>query len=280
MSKKRVLVTGASGFIGKSVLNMLKGTSCTAIPLMRKQMGFENEIIVDFCDEGFQKRLQSLPRVDVIVHLGAKVSLGQTPLNQFIKPNLDATRQLAYWASKTKAYLIFASTAMVCGSKNKYITEISEPTPDTNYAHSKWLAEEEVVASGADFAILRIAGVFGKDGPKHLGINRSIDNALKSISPVQCGDGKIRRNYIYIKDLVDTIKFCIDNKIKGRYLVAGSAVNTISDMLSMICEVLLPGKKPERKEGRSGYDQIVESSPRLPRGSTFKEALRDIKNTK
>ncbi|UCH92866.1 MAG: hypothetical protein JSV88_21570, partial [Candidatus Aminicenantes bacterium] len=53
-------------------------------------------------------------------------------------------------------------------------------------------------------------------------------------------------------------------------------VNTIAEMLEMICEVLVPGKKAEIHPGKGGYDQVVDISPLLPRGRTFKEAIQDI----
>lgn len=43
--------------------------------------------------------------------------------------------------------------------------------------------------SDVSHAILRIGGVFGKDGPHHLGLNKSIDNAFKGITPIVYGGG-------------------------------------------------------------------------------------------
>ena len=47
-------------------------------------------------------------------------------------------------------------------------------------------------------------------------------------------------------------------------------------MLEIICDVLLPGKKPEIHPGKGGHDQLIDHSPLLPDGRTFKEAVQDI----
>jgi len=135
-----------------------------------------------------------------------------------------------------------------------------------------------VKMSGIKYAILRISGVFGKNGPAHLGINRAIDDALCKIIPIQYGGGEIKRNYIYVKELCSIIKFCIENNILGTHLVAGSSINTISEMLQIICNVFLPGKKPQCHEGRNGYDQIVEVSSIFNRSCSFEDSIKDIKN--
>jgi len=133
--------------------------------------------------------------------------------------------------------------------------------------------------SGVKCGILRIAGVFGKNGPSHLGINVAIDNALKGVAPVQYGEGAVKRNYIYVEDLCSAIGFCIEQGLEGTHLVAGSSVNLVSEMLEIICETLLPGRRPQRAASeRAVSDQIVEHSTDLPRGRSFKESLKDIKS--
>lgn len=275
--KKRVLITGASGFIGSALIKTLMNTDWKTILLVRKKSGFKNEVIVDFCDKNFYITIQSLPRVDAIIHLGARVGWDGSPLDMLFEPNVLATAELVNWAHKINAYFLFASAAIVCGMETSNITSESKPDPDTDYAYSKWLAEEIIKISGVKYAILRIAGVFGRNGPSHLGINRAIDDALHGIGPIQYGDGTIKRNYIYVKDLANIIKFCIDNKIEGVHLTAGSCIYTISEMLQIICKELLPNKKPESHKGKKGHDQIVEHSTFLPKGRSFQEAIKDIK---
>lgn len=272
----KVLITGASGFIGSSLMRKLAVTEWESIPLVRRSAGFKNEVVIDFCDSNFCKTIRSLPKVDAIVHLGAKVGWDDSSKQELFVPNVLATANLLDWALKIRAYFVFASAAIVCGAKNTFITSKSKPDLDTDYGYSKWLAEEIIRMSGVRHIILRIAGVFGKGGPHHLNLNKSIDNALKGTVPVQYGDGEIKRNYIYVKDMANVIAYCLENSIEGTHLVAGSVVNTISEMLKIICNVLIPDSEPEYKNGNNGQDQIVEHSDCLPKGRLFEEALKDI----
>lgn len=275
--KKKILITGASGFIGTALMRNLVDTDWEIIPLVRRSIGLKNEVIVDFCGSDFRSKIHSLPEVDVVLHLGAMVSFNDNLKEDLFTPNVLATGELVSWARKMKAYFVFASTVMVCGVKNSYITKDSNPVLDSAYGYSKWLAEEMVIMSGIKSAVLRIAGVFGKGGPFHLGINKAIDGALNGIIPVQYGDGDIKRNYIYVEDLCKIIKFCMENNIEGRHLVAGAYINTMHEMLQIICDIMLPGKSLQCSKGRRGYDQIIERSTCLPRPQSFEGAIEGIK---
>ncbi|MFZ0035312.1 MAG: NAD(P)-dependent oxidoreductase [Sedimentisphaerales bacterium] len=275
----RVLITGANGFVGNCLVRMLENTDWQVVPLVRRGSGFNNEVVLDFCDVDFRGKVTMLPRVDGIVHLGARIGWDGSTREEMLKPNVLATAELANWSKSIGAYFLFSSAAIVFGSRNSYITSSSKLNLDTDYGYSKWLAEELIRMSGVKCGILRIGGVFGKNGPSHLGINVAIDNVLKGIAPVQHGEGAVKRNYIYVEDLCRMIKFCIEQGLEGTHLVAGSSVNLVSEMLEIICETFLPGRKPQCVASKSVvYDQVIEHSTYLPAGRSFEEAMKDIKS--
>ncbi len=193
-------------------------------------------------------------------------------------PNVLATAELARWSNKIGAYFIFASAAIICGLDNTYIKSDSKPQLDSDYGYSKWLAEELIRMSGVKNVILRIGGVYGRNGPKHLGLNLSIDNALNGKRPIQYGAGNQKRSYIYVEDLADILLYCLENRIEGTHLIAGSNTNTVSEMLETICHILLPDKRPEYKSGDNSHDQIIEHSQALLKGRSFEDAICDLKN--
>jgi UDP-glucose 4-epimerase len=275
-NRKKVLVTGANGFTGSTLIKVLQGSDWEIIPMTQWEIGLKNEVTVDFCDKGFMKVLQGLLPVDAVVHLGSRVGWDGSSRAELFQPNVLATAELVNWAKHHNSYFVFASAALICGERNPHITAGCVLNTENDYLYSKWLGEEIIRMSGIKHAILRISGIFGKDGPPHLGINNAIAGALQGTPPIQYGDGKIKRNYIYVKDLCNMIKYCLDNTIAGTHLVGGSQANTIAEMLEMICDVLLPGKKPQIRPGKGGHDQWVDHSPLLPGGRTFKEALKDI----
>jgi UDP-glucose 4-epimerase len=233
-------------------------------------------VTIDFCDKKFIKVLQGLSPVGAVVHLGARVGWDGSSRPDLFQPNVLATAELVNWANRHNSYFVFASAALICGERNPHIAAGCVLNTENDYLYSKWLGEELIRMSGIKHAILRIPGIFGKNGPKHLGINNAITGALQGTPPVQYGDGKIKRNYIYVKDLCSVIKYCLDNTIEGTHLLGGPRGITIAEMLETICDVLLPGKKPGIRPGKPGHDQVIDHSPHLPNGRSFKEAVLDI----
>lgn len=276
---KRVLITGANGFTGRVLTRMLRNDDWQVTPLVQEPAGLKGEVVLDFCDPRFNNRLRCLPEVDAVVHLGARIGWDGSSPEDLFQPNLLATSQLVQWAVVYEAFFVFASAALICGEHNPHITADCGLNTKNPYLYSKWLAEELIVMSGLKHAILRISGIFGKNGPSHLGINNAITNALAGTPPELYGSGDIKRNYIYVKDLCRIIKHCIETPVQGVHLVGGKENLTIAEMLTTICSVLLPGTHPVTREGDSSHlhHQVVEPSPHLPQGRTFKEAIEDIR---
>jgi nucleoside-diphosphate-sugar epimerase len=143
---------------------------------------------------------------------------------------------------------------------------------------SKWIAEELIKDTHKNVAILRIAGIFGLNGPRHLFLNNSICNAvMKHIPPKLIGEGIAKRNYIYVKDVAKWIYYIAENDLKGTFYLASKDVLNIKEMAESICEVFLDSKMPERVNGSESHDQVCGVSEPHPDLFSFTEALRDIK---
>lgn len=275
---KKVLVTGANGFLGASLIKQFDSRhyDLTALVRTEKHMS-NNEVVIDLCDDNLGSKLNALGIHDVIVHAGARIGWDGSSKSDLYIPNVLATAELLKFAKRCGAYFIFISAAIVCGVKKNIIKQNDSADPDTDYAYSKWLGEELVKCSGVKSCILRPAGIFGLNGPAHLGINTAISNAIKGISPVLNGPGAIRRNYVFVKDASRIIKYCIDNELEGTYNLSGTNESTLLGMLEIIRDVFLPGKTIEVKPGKIGSDQIIERSKQLPAGCSFEEAIKEIK---
>ena len=278
----RILVTGAAGFTGRTLVPLLLEKGYNVFPMDRVSSGFPGEIIADLSDDGLIDTLNALQSVDVVVHLGTRVGWDGGTSADLFKPNVLATGILAGWAQRQGAHFIFASAALIAGERETHITAQRGVNTSNDYLYGKWLAEELIRVSGVHHTHLRISGIFGKGGPFHLGLNRAIASALEGKPPVQYGVGKIKRNYIYVKDLCEVILHCIrsiktSKPMEGVQMVGGREGITIARMLQDICDILLPGTNPEVREGNGGYDQIVEVSSLLPKGRAFREAILDIR---
>ena len=276
---KVVLVTGATGFIGRATVSALvdAGLQITQGSRSASEPLTEGVVHLDLSDPATLLALAKGPSFDAIVHLGTHVVWsGETESEMFV-PNVLSTGCLAYLATLWGAHLIFASTAIVHGVRNEIIEPDSPASPDTAYAKSKWLGEQLLAASNAKHCVLRIAGVFGCDGPAHLGLNRAIDGAIKGEPPLQIGSGAALRNYVYVKDVAQAIVFAIQEQLEGTHLLAGHEVMPVSAMLQEICDIFSPGLHPVIKDGSQAMSQVIKTSASLPKTRGFREALIDIR---
>ena len=274
---RTILLTGASGFLGKATYLSLIACGYDVVALVRRPSGFAGEIIVDLSKDDFESKLPDLTPRDAIVHLAAYVDFSSEFSAYLFKVNTLATNELAKYASRCGAQLVFASTATVCGVRTPIINSGSLIKPDTYYALSKWLAEELIIASKCQWTILRFAGLYGANGPYHLGLNKAIDLSLKGKPPELRGPGNGKRNYLFVEDAASMIVYCLEKRVQGVHFCAGPEVYSIKQLLESICEVLLNGETVIYGSGSDTADQIVEPSSALPAGRSFKEVLKKIK---
>jgi len=275
----RVLVTGSSGFIGSAIADKLETNGCNVVRASRNtsEANNDNLIYLDLAKLESVSRLASYKPFDVIVHLGAKIGWNNESLEELYIPNVLSTGLIANLCMNTNALLIFSSAAIIHGVENEAITKESSLDPDSNYGQSKYLAEELIRISGARSCILRIGGVFGLNGPNHLGLNVSITEALDKISPILYGSGKAYRNYIYLWDVVSCVEYVINNSIEGVHLLAANEKISIKSMINEICKILGSGINPNMLNRVDVKNMLIEHSDKLPSTRTFQAALNDIK---
>lgn len=276
---KSVLVTGATGFIGRETVASLSlaGYQVTSGVKRAAREMKENEIFFDLTNPSEILALGNDHAFDVIVHLGAHVGWDGATESEMYVSNTLTTGCLAFLASQWNAHLVYASAAIVCGVRSQRIDSGTPVFPDTAYGRTKLLSEQLIELSHVVHCILRMGGVFGSCGPTHLGLNRAIDRALKGTLPTQAGTGAALRNYIYVKDVAEAIVSVLQQRLEGTHLLAGTEITSMNQMLQAICDIFLPGLQPKITEEPEAISQIIEPSIYLPTTRGFREALLDIK---
>jgi nucleoside-diphosphate-sugar epimerase len=275
VDRQSVLVTGATGFIGRAACAALEEAGWAVTKGVRGNPAQENAISLDLSDPATMLTLEKVKRYDAIVHLGAKITLSGASEDEMFVSNVLSTGCLAYLAKNWDAHLVFASTAIVCGARQQSITTDSLVIADTPYAKTKWLAEQIIDSAHPSHCVLRIGGVFGYQGPIHLGLNRAIDGALHRERPTQVG-GEALRNYVYVKDVAQSIAFAAQRRLEGTHLLAGHEIMSVSAMMQALCDVFNPGTSPLIKDGPEAMSQVIAPSLDLPATRSFRAALLDI----
>jgi lipopolysaccharide/colanic/teichoic acid biosynthesis glycosyltransferase/nucleoside-diphosphate-sugar epimerase len=220
---KRILVTGAAGFIGSKLVKELlnHGADVVGIVNVKADLTRIESVLanprlhvihsslthVDYLSDHLRKSGD----IDLLAHLSLFVprnqSFGEQGLIE-IKMNLLPTAYLLRILGTSLKGICFASSLSVYGNQTELPSKESVlPVPVSAYATTKFAIENYLRAYGdanhIPVTILRYATVYGPGEISH----RAIPNFLNAIAegnpPRVYGDGQEIRDYIYIDDVVD-----------------------------------------------------------------------------
>jgi nucleoside-diphosphate-sugar epimerase len=217
----KLLITGATGFIGKTlVLELIRQNFNILIAVRQKNSQFPDEVkqfvVGDF--ESNPDFSTSLIGVDCIIHLAGKAHVidktKASVLDEFLKINTELTLNLAKQAVTAKVErFIFLSSIRVNGNQNNQpFLETDTPNPQEPYAVSKYEAEQGLLSlaknSSLEVVIIRPPLVYGNNAPGNFG--RLIQWAnFKFILPLPLGAVNNARSMIAIDNLVSFIITCV-----------------------------------------------------------------------
>lgn len=219
---RRVLITGASGFIGRSVCRAFLDAGWSVHATTRRTglpwgSGIRGFTVAD--GSAPQDWRAALAGVELVVHCAARVHVMQEqasdPLAQFRKANVDATAALASAAREAGARrFIFLSTVGVHGasSSTRPFRAGDAPAPHSAYARSKWEAEAALRVcsqqSGLEVVCIRPPLVYGPAAPGNFG---RLLGLLKLRLPLPLGAVNNRRSMVAIDNLTSLILRCADH---------------------------------------------------------------------
>ena len=254
---KKVLVTGAGGFIGSALcVKMLaggwqvRGTFKSKSDISRLPDGVETFSIGSIdSDTNWD---YALAGIDTVVHLAARVHVmddrSSDPLNEFRKVNVEGTKCLAISASKAgiKRFVYISSIKVNGEGRDGPYREDEEPAPQDSYGLSKWEAEQELHKisdkTGMETVILRPPLVYGP------GVKANFLRLFKIVErgiPLPLSSIKNQRSFIYLGNLIDAIVTCINHpEAAGHTFLLGDKENiSTPGLIRKIAQAL---KKPAR----------------------------------
>jgi UDP-glucose 4-epimerase len=213
----KVLVSGASGFVGRALCGYLNTHEHVVVPAVRGASGLAGEAVVgDIC--GATDWMAALTGCDAVVHLAARVHVmndnSQNPLALYRATNTEATLNLARQAvaAGVKRF-IFISTIKVNGEgQDAPYRETDIATPEDAYAISKWEAEQGLrqiaQETGLEVVILRPPLVYGP------GVKANFQRLIQVVErgwPLPLGAIRNRRSLLYLGNFVDAIRLCVEH---------------------------------------------------------------------
>ena len=258
---KKILITGAAGFIGSHLTEALLARGDQVIgldnfndyydPAVKRnnlqqamtQDAFSLEE-VDICDEPALRQCFEDHQPEVVVHLAARAGVRpsiQDP-NLYHRVNVIGGQHILDACREYKpSHLVFASSSSVYGGSTDVPFTESDPVmrPISPYAATKRMNELQAhVYShlyGLNVTMLRFFTVYGPRQRPDMAIHKFTDRILKGEAIPVFGDGSTRRDFTYIDDIVDGLLRCVDRPFAYEIFNLGEHhTTTLTELIALI----------------------------------------------
>lgn len=273
---KRILVTGAAGFIGSNLTRSLLNKGNVQIvgldnfddfysreQKQRNMSSFISNQDFSFFEGDIRNmdHLLALPEIDAIVHLAAKAGVRPSILNPVLYQdvNVAGTQNLLEFArQKEIKQFVFGSSSSVYGI-NEHVPWIEEEKlmPISPYASTKLSCEMlgHVYSHlyGIRFLALRFFTVYGPAQRPDLAIHKFFNSILKGDAIPVFGDGSTSRDYTFVEDTIQGIEAAIDYKDTNFEIINLGNRQTVT--LSQLIEAI---------ENVCGKKAIIDRQPEQP----------------
>lgn len=249
----KILVTGASGFIGRHLCGALQTHDFSFRPIVRTPSSIiKNSESIALGDiNAVTNWHEALIGIDTIIHLAARVHvMNETtsdPWAEFRATNVDATVNLAKQAIQAGIKrFIFVSTIKVNGEETHHqpFTPFDIPAPLDFYGQSKLEAEialqKLAQESGLELVIIRSPLVYGP----HVRANfYKLMQITKMGLPLPFRGVDNRRSMVAIDNLVDLLITCIDHPAAANqiFLVSDGDDLSLSRLIQLIAKAMNQG---------------------------------------
>ena len=248
----RILLTGATGFIGQSLLNELLRRGHVPVAVTRKAIAglTGTDRCFPIADISANNDwLPALKGVEVVIHTAARVHVMNDrvadPLAAFRQVNVDGTLTLARQAAAAGVRrFIFISSIKVNGEGTPvgvpYLAD-GQPAPADPYGISKMEAEQGLRAlaaeTGMEVVIIRPPLVYGPGVKANF---LSMMSWLHKGVPLPLGAIDNRRSLVALDNLVDLIVTCIDHPAAANqtFLVSDGEDFSTSELLRRMAAAL------------------------------------------
>ena len=268
-----ICVIGSNGFVGKNFCKFLIKKKQNFFGLSRKNLNSKSYIKINLSNLKKLEKILNAKKPNVIVNLAAKVDFKKKKYLK-CKINFDLPKFLTDYSAKKKIKFIQMSGSIVHGSQFKSYSTNTPLKPDSNYGKNKLKADEYIQKKKKDYVIIRTGGIYGKGGPFHLGINKSISDGLKKIKPKLEGKGNFIRNYIYVNDLCRFIYLTIKKNKKGVFYIGGEKIK-LKKIIKIISNKFTKGKYEHIKNNKIIKNQIIKNNISF-KYTSFKKTIDEV----
>ncbi|OAN54987.1 NAD-dependent epimerase/dehydratase family protein [Magnetospirillum moscoviense] len=236
----KILVTGASGFVGGPVCRALMARGHRVVAASRRDL--PGLVVIRIGELGPDTDWRpALDGVEAVVHLAARAHVMQEaetdPLALFRRINRDATLHLAEQAAGAGVkHFLFASSIKVNGEAtlpDRPFTADDPPAPCDPYGIAKAEAEQglRAVAGPMALTILRPPLIHGPGAKGNLA---TLLKVLNTGLPLPLGGLANRRSLVGIDNLADALGFLLERRAAGTFLIRDGEDVSTSQLLRLL----------------------------------------------
>lgn len=232
----KILVTGATGFIGIEVakqlcLNGFKPRLLVRRPERSALLSRLDAEIVQGDISSYKSLVRATKNIDTVIHLAARATFEDYSLLK--KTNIDGSVNLMKASAESGVKnFVFSSSMLVYNSTDELIDENTEAESVIGYGKAKLETEEklklEAERNGVNFLALRLPHIYG---PQDLMFGQ-----LKKGYFVLPGDGNNLFSHMHVEDTARLIIKAIEKNICGIYPVSDDAARTWNDFFYFLKE--------------------------------------------
>lgn len=242
----RVLVTGATGFVGTALVKrmLLERRYTVRLATRRRDASPEvDQVQLDL--DSATNWPQALIDVHAVVHLAARVHVmrdtAADPLQEFRRVNVAGTLNLAQHAAAAGVRrFVYLSSVKVHGESGAY-RETDPPAPADAYGVSKHEAEVGLraieAATGMEVVIIRPPLVYGPGVRANM---RALVGAVARGVPLPLGAVHNRRSLVALENLVDFILTCLEHQAAAgdTFLVSDGEDLSTTDLIRRLARAM------------------------------------------
>ncbi len=247
-----VIVSGASGFIGKALLKSLRRSGHDVLPLDRARG-----------DVAQAEYWHSLPSADHLVHLAGRSYVPDSwrAPSEFMATNVAGTSRAVEYCRAARAHLIFVSGYLYGIPRHLPIGEDHPIAPNNPYALSKALAEQvcrfHAETERLPVTIVRPFNIFGPGQRSEFLIATILRQILQGAG-LQVKDLSPRRDYLLVDDFVDGLERTMRDPDGLRVFNFGSGASYTVQEIIETAQTVAGSSLPVASQGEERINEILD----------------------
>lgn len=234
---KKILITGSNGLLGQKVTKLFTENNYQVFAVSKGENRIES--FSNFTYKSLD--LTNLDKVDAyletiqpnyIINCAAMTNVDQCETDKETCKilNVDLVKTITNYCKKSTAFLVQISTDFIFDGKKGNYKETDKPNPLNYYGQSKLEAEQIIVNSKINFAILRTILVYGKvENPNRSNIVLWIKSALENKQTINLITDQYRTP-TYNIDLANTCYQVVNKSVKGIFNISSSKLLSVYEI--------------------------------------------------